>query len=65
MDKEREALAEIAKLIDKHKVEDNERGKLCRQITAILDRYGLRQDVSRNRLVNGVKNNEKHKGNKG
>ena len=55
MDKEREALAEIAKLIDKHKVEGNERGELCRQITAILDRHGLRQDASRNRLVDEKK----------
>ncbi|MBO5552066.1 MAG: hypothetical protein J5966_08905 [Lachnospiraceae bacterium] len=63
MDKEREALAEIAKLTDKHKAEGNERGELCRRITAILDRYGLRQDASRNRLMG--KNNEKHKRNKG
>lgn len=41
MNSERRALAEIAQLVNKYKVEDSKRGVLCREMQAIFYKYNL------------------------
>ncbi len=41
MENYKEAIFEIAKLVDEHKVEGNERGEICRRIVHIFWKYNL------------------------
>lgn len=46
MGKKKDAIIEIAKLVDEYKIEDSKRGELCRKISAIIYKSGCVKCVS-------------------